>query len=211
MKRFRTILLVCDRESEHEGLLTRAISLAKSNQTQVILIDPVNPEPGEFAAAFAALPGARGREIEQELLTFHRSRLSEIAASIRAQGIATRTLVPQGVAFVEIIREVLRDGHDLVMKGAAGSRAGWPGSSAAPTCISCASALARSGRLLGARCEAAWVPDPRSAGRLTTATRLDFLGKPDSFGRNIRAAGPYRGLSASAAKAIRGHDGFGLG
>ena len=126
MKRFKNILLVCERESGHDELLSRAISVAKSNQAQVTLIDPVDSEPGEFAATFAALPGARGQEIEQELLNFHRARLSEIAASLKAQGIGTRTLVPQGVPFIEIIREVLRGGYDLVMKGADGSQSGRP-------------------------------------------------------------------------------------
>ncbi len=127
MKRFRKILLVCDRESEHDELLNRAISLAKSNRAQVTLIDPVESQPGEVSAVFAALAGDRGQEVEHELLDFHRARLSAIAASITAQGIETRILAPQGIAFMEIIREVLRGGHDLVMKGASGSRAGWPG------------------------------------------------------------------------------------
>ncbi len=126
MKRFRKILVVCDRDSEHDELLGRAISLAKTNDAQVTLIDPVESEPGEFSAIFAALPGARGEEVEQELLNFHRARLSAIGASVTAQGIEVRTLVPQGVAFIEIIREVLRGGHDLVMKGAGGGKSGWP-------------------------------------------------------------------------------------
>ena len=126
MKRFKKILLVCDRDSEHDELLARAVSLAKSNDAQVTLIDPVESEPGELSAMFAALPGARGQEVELELLNFHRARLSAIGATVTAQGIEVRTLVPQGVAFIEIIREVLRGGHDLVMKGAAGDRSDWP-------------------------------------------------------------------------------------
>ena len=126
MKRFKNILLVCDRDSEHDELLSRAIALAKSNEARITLIDPVDSEPGELSAIFAALPGARGQEVEQELLNFHRARLAAIAASITAQGVEVRSLVPQGVAFIEIIREVLRGGHDLLMKGADGGRAGLP-------------------------------------------------------------------------------------
>ncbi len=126
MKRFRKILLVYDRESEHDELLARAVSLAKSNEAQLTLIDPLGSEPGELSAVFAALPGARGQEVEHEVLNFHRARLSAIGASITAQGVEVRTLVPQGIAFIEIIREVLRGGHDLVMKGAEGGRADGP-------------------------------------------------------------------------------------
>ncbi len=126
MKRFKDILVVCDRESEHDELLSRAISLAKSNEARVTLIDPVESEPGQLSAVFAALPGARAQEVELEVLNFHRARLAEIAASISSQGVKVRALVPQGTAFIEVIREVLRSGHDLVMKGATGGKASWP-------------------------------------------------------------------------------------
>ncbi len=57
-------------------------------------------------------------------MAFHRARLAEIAAPIKSEGIHTSELVLQGVPFIEVIRKVLRDGHDLVMKGAAGENEG---------------------------------------------------------------------------------------
>ena len=119
MKNFRNILLVCDEQSTHEAVVGRAIWLAKANGGRITLVDVVDAAPGELARLFAALPGHRARDFEFEMLEFRRTRLAEIAAPIKSEGVETTELVLQGIPFVEIIRKVLRDGHDLVMKGAA--------------------------------------------------------------------------------------------
>ena len=124
MKRFKNILLICDGRSVHEALIGRAIWLAKSNGARLTLVDLVEAAPGELAGVFGMLPDIRGDEIEDEVLEFHRDRLARIAAPIVSEGIVTRTLVLQGIPFVEVIGQVLRDGHDLVMKGAGGESDG---------------------------------------------------------------------------------------
>lgn len=120
MKRFKNILLVCDEAGTHRELIGRAIWLAKANDARLTLVDAVEGAPGELTRTFGALPGHRAHEIEHELVEFHRSRLADIAGPMKSEGIETAEHVLQGVPFVEIIRKVLRDGHDLVMKGAAG-------------------------------------------------------------------------------------------
>ena len=120
MKRFRNILLVCDEKSAHRTVIERAVWLAKANGSRITLVDVVDAAPGELARLFAALPGHRAHDFEFEVLEFHRSRLTEIAATIKSEGVETAEQVLEGIPFVEIIRKVLRDGHDLVMKGAAG-------------------------------------------------------------------------------------------
>ena len=124
MKDFRNILMVCDEQSAHEAVIGRAIWLAKANAARITLVDVVDAAPGELSRMFAALPGHRARDFESEVLEFHRNRLAGIAAPIKAEGLKTTELVLQGIPFVEIIRKVLRDGHDLVMKGAAGADGG---------------------------------------------------------------------------------------
>ena len=120
MRRFKNILLVCDEESLNEEVLKRAAWLAKANDARVCLVDTIDTAPGELASLFGALPGARAHDVEFEVLEFHRARLARIGSQLRSQGIATTERVLQGVPFVEIIRKVLRDGHDLVIKHAAG-------------------------------------------------------------------------------------------
>lgn len=121
MNRFKNILLVCDNQSLHDEAISRAISLATMNGAQVTLVDVVDAAPGELARKFAAFPGSRSQEVEYEVLQFHHTRLSEIGTQFRSRGVATTERVLQGVPFLEIIKTVLRDGHDLVMKGVGGS------------------------------------------------------------------------------------------
>jgi len=124
MHRFKNILLVCDERGIHDEVIGRAIWLAKANGATITLVDVVETAPGELARTFGALPGARAHDIEIEVLEFHRARVARIAGPIKSEGIETREIVLQGTAFVEIIRKVLRGGHDLVMKGAAGEAEG---------------------------------------------------------------------------------------
>ena len=124
MKRFKNILLICDEQSTHDDLIGRAIWLAKANGARLTLVNVVEAAPGELARVFGALPGSRALDVEHEVLAFHRERLATVAAPIKSEGIETSEDILQGVAFIEIIRKVLRDGHDLVMKGAAGSTEG---------------------------------------------------------------------------------------
>lgn len=121
MKRFKNILLVCDEGSIHVEVIGRAIWLAKSNDARITLVDVVDAAPGELTRIFTSLAGAKARDVEGEVLDYHRARLSEIAAPIKSEGIATSELVLQGIPFMEVVRKVLRDGHDLVIKGAAGA------------------------------------------------------------------------------------------
>lgn len=124
MKRFRNILLVCDERSLHDDVIGRAIWLAKANGARITLVDVVDSAPGELSRLFSALPGHSAQDVEYEVVEFHRDRLSQVAAPIKSEGILTSEVVLQGVPFVEIIRKVLRDGHDLVIKGAAGETEG---------------------------------------------------------------------------------------
>lgn len=132
MQRFKNILLVCDEESLHESLIGRAIWLAKTNAARITLVDVIEATPGELASLYGALPedsaadesgssdtgpSGSGYDIEQEVLAFHRARLAQIGGPIKSEGIETSEVVLQGIPFIEIIRRVLRHGHDLVMKG----------------------------------------------------------------------------------------------
>jgi len=118
MKRFKNILLVCDENGLHDELIGRAIWLAKSNGARIEVIDTMSAAPGELARLYGALPGSRAHDVEFAVLEFQRERLASIAGPILSEGIEVGQTVLQGVPFVEIIRKVLRDGNDLVLKGA---------------------------------------------------------------------------------------------
>ncbi|GFE64175.1 universal stress protein [Litoreibacter roseus] len=118
MKRFKNILMVCGDLSATEDAFERVRWLAKANGAMVTLMDIVDAEPGTLARMFAALPGARVHEIEDQVLEVHRARLERLAEPLRADGIVVRKTVQQGIPFVQVIRRVLRENHDLVIKGA---------------------------------------------------------------------------------------------
>ncbi|NJO21648.1 MAG: universal stress protein [Sphingomonadales bacterium] len=121
MNRFKNILLVCDNQSLHDEAIGRAMSLAMANGARITLVDVVDAAPGELARMFGAFSGMRSHDVEHEVVEFHRTRLLELGTTFRAKGIATAELVLQGVPFLEIIKAVLRDGHDLVIKGVGGT------------------------------------------------------------------------------------------
>lgn len=118
MRRFKNILVVCDDRSAYAHAMDRVRWLAKANDADVTLIDVIDGAPGDLGRLFGALPGARGEELEDQILEAHRTRIEQIAAPLRAEGLRVRTTVRQGTAFIEIIRRVLREEHDLVLKGA---------------------------------------------------------------------------------------------
>jgi len=124
MKRFKSILLICDEEGIHDELIGRAIWLAKSNGARIDLVDTLGTAPGELARIYGALPGSRAHDVEFAVLEFQRARLEKIAGLIKAEGIETSQTVLQGVPFIETIRKVLRDGNDLVLKGTPADPAG---------------------------------------------------------------------------------------
>lgn len=112
MKRFQDILCVVEHGDRSKDALARAVTLAQNNQaslTAVAVAEIVTagigmPKGGPISADLQeALVSARAQELES-LVDPHRKR------------IAIKTKVLIGVPFLEIIREVLRGGHDLVIK-----------------------------------------------------------------------------------------------
>jgi nucleotide-binding universal stress UspA family protein len=117
LKRFKNILLVCDEASCHDALIDRAIWLARSNGARLTLADVVDLAPREFSALLQGVDGAASINLEKQVLKIHQERLDHLADRIKCQDIPTEAVVLQGTPFIELIRKVLRDYHDLVLKG----------------------------------------------------------------------------------------------
>ena len=112
MKRFRDILFVVEPGSTSRDALERAVALAQNNQaslTVVAVADTVTagigmPEGGPISA-----------DLQRALVNTHAQGLESLVKPYRARiRIETRVLV--GIPFVEVIRDVLRHGRDLVIK-----------------------------------------------------------------------------------------------
>ena len=118
MQRFKRILVVCQPDGQPERALERARQLAHANGAEVTLIDVVDFDQKDMAHALTSLPDRSGDEMQQVIFDYHRGQLEHYARALSSEGIPVRAEVLAGVPFVEIIRKVTQDGHDIVLKGA---------------------------------------------------------------------------------------------
>jgi nucleotide-binding universal stress UspA family protein len=112
MQRFKDILYFADGEFTPGPAFARALSLARENQARLTLMD-VTPE-SEIAADLIRRYGLTDdvQDAEQR-----HAALTHLAVDWAAEP-TMRLRVPIGNPFIEVIRAVLRDGHDLVIKPA---------------------------------------------------------------------------------------------
>ena len=112
MKRFKNILCVVETVETCKSALERAVALAENNQACLTVVDVVErvtagikmPQGGPITADLqAAMVSAQAQGLEA-LVDPYRTRVE------------IQTKVLKGTLFLEIIREVLRNGRDLVIK-----------------------------------------------------------------------------------------------
>jgi nucleotide-binding universal stress UspA family protein len=112
MKRFKNILCVVDAAKPCAPMLQRAVSLVQSNQAELTVVDVV---PRISAGIGMPEGGPIASELQAALTAEHRARLDGLLAPYRQQT-AIQARVLTGTPFLEVIRAVLRDGYDLVIK-----------------------------------------------------------------------------------------------
>jgi len=98
MKRFKNILVVFNDVVGDDDTLAQAVSLAKRNKARLTVVEVVED---------LTLPPTFIDEKEKHL---HR-----LVESMQQDGITVRSVVLTGTPALEIIRQVLRENHDLVM------------------------------------------------------------------------------------------------
>ena len=114
MKRFKNILVVHDEGKDGQTTLARAVELAGNNQARLTLIHVIDQLPDEYRMLITSLlPDEIMAMVIEEQIT----RLETYVASF---SVPITVRVVAGREFLEIIRQVLRDSHDLVIKTARG-------------------------------------------------------------------------------------------
>jgi len=117
MKRFKNILFVADFNAKQQVAVDRAVSLARQNNARLTVFTVVKGLPADIRMAVTVMP-------PQELLALviddYQKKANELVATIRQQGVDSRSQVVSGTPFLEIIRQVLRGEHDLVILVAEG-------------------------------------------------------------------------------------------
>ena len=112
MQRFKDILCVAENGQACTPALERAVTLAENNQASLMVVDVADritagigmPDGGPISAALQA-----------RLVNTHAEALEMLVNPYRKR-IEIQTKVLMGEPFLEIIREVLRNGRDLVIK-----------------------------------------------------------------------------------------------
>ncbi len=113
MKRFNNILCVAAPGERDEATLERAVSLAENNQARLTVADVIP------RLALGRLPeGVPHAEVLAERVrSTHAEALQRFVEPFQGR-VPIRCEVLTGTAFLEIVRAVLRDGHDLLIKSA---------------------------------------------------------------------------------------------
>lgn len=113
MKRFKNILYYAEGEERPSPALLRAVALAKRNQAQLTLMDVMENPSRSSLKGWLVDVDVKGLIAEQR-----QEQLTALAKPFADTGLSIRTEVRFGNPFMEIIRTVLRAGHDLIIKTA---------------------------------------------------------------------------------------------
>jgi len=116
MKRFKKILYVNESNADQASAISRAVSLAENNQADLTVADVIPPP---VAGARVELPPdvPAYTELQAAIVDDHWKALEFIVESYK-QRLTIRLDLMVGKRFLEVIRAVLRNDYDLVIKPA---------------------------------------------------------------------------------------------
>jgi universal stress protein E len=116
MKRFTNILVSLDSRLDFQPALQLAELLTKNNQAELTLVDVQRAFSWPMRLVLRDYENVKRLEIETK-----RERLEALAQPIRSNGLEVAIRVPCGSTSIEVIREVLRAKHDLVIRVSKGT------------------------------------------------------------------------------------------
>lgn len=118
MKVFNSVLVFCDAELDDpaacDGLLDRAAWIAAHNHASITLFDVVTASAtGLVRSLVSTVTG--DTSADESLLASRRARLEGLAETLRGNDCEVVVTIAVGVTAEEIVREVIRTGHDLLL------------------------------------------------------------------------------------------------
>ena len=114
MDRFKNILMVYN---PNQQTLDRAVGLALENEARLTVVDVVRELVGE---RHLKEPGLKPLDLQALVKKEFDEQLKQFVSSVKHDGLRISTKVLVGPTFLEIIREVIRNKHDLVIMTAEG-------------------------------------------------------------------------------------------
>jgi universal stress protein E len=113
MKRFKNILMVAGGEGWERAALKRAVALAKNNRARLTVVDVIEELPREMRVLSKSIHLA---DLQKLAISERLKELRHHIEPILNKGVQVTAKVLVGTPFLEVIREVLKNKHDLVMK-----------------------------------------------------------------------------------------------
>ena len=113
MKRFSNILLIVDEQTDYSAALKRGVTLARNNQALLTVCAIVDKAPSDMKMGVIAV---KPREVLDIAVTEKRDWLEDTVKSVAGDGVPIDAKVLIGKPFIETIRQVLRNKHDLIIK-----------------------------------------------------------------------------------------------
>ena len=117
MKRFKNILLLANQGTGDQAILRRAASLAETNRAQLVVTDVIEELPRDMQKLIVVITPM---ELQKSVTQGRQKQLERLVAPIRKEGLRVGVNVLTGTPLLEIIRQVLRQKHDLVILAAEG-------------------------------------------------------------------------------------------
>ena len=111
MKRFKNIVFIADRDKGLTASLDRAVVIAKTNGARLTVMD-VTAEIGLADYIQRTYSVDLNAQLKEQRLQF----LETLTQPYTDRGVPVYTTVATGIPFIEIVRAVQRNAHDLVMK-----------------------------------------------------------------------------------------------
>jgi len=118
MHRFKNILLVCSPVPKNRTCVDRAALLAKQNRARLTVVDVMEGLP----EALPLMPAVSPQDLCERLISEAREELKRFVLPSLHGEVHLTIDVMTGTPFIEIVRRVLRDEHDLVITTAEGGR-----------------------------------------------------------------------------------------
>lgn len=113
MKRFKNILYFADGATDKNHALDRAVQLAHSNGARLTVIDVL-----EKIRSSSEIERVFGADLNQILRDRRQQDLDKLVDTCGRADLPIDTQVVNGIAFVQVVRTVLVNGHDLLIKAA---------------------------------------------------------------------------------------------
>ena len=113
MAKFSNILLFCDANIEQSTAIKRAAELANDNQAALTVCAIVDAVPSKLHTAITVVTPA---ELIDIAVTEQRRWLEQTLKNVIGDGVTIEIKILVGKPYIEVIRQVLKSDHDLVIK-----------------------------------------------------------------------------------------------